>query len=94
MEEILSALEKSNRDRVLENGLDIQYIKNPSETAQMMATSSNGMAINYIVNPSEDVQLNATSQIGYAIKYIESTANDVQHNAISINLIKNPCKII
>jgi glutaredoxin 2 len=70
MSELLSELEKLNRELIRSDSYSIQNIENPSEDIQLFATSRNGFSIQYIENPSEVVQLNATSEDGLSLKYI------------------------
>ena len=57
---------------VKQNGLAIQYIKNPTEEMKLEAVKQNGLAIKYINNPTEEMKLEAVKQNGLAILYIKN----------------------
>ena len=67
------------------DGVDIQFIKNPSETVQLRAVSQNAFAILYIPNPSERVKIKAVKEDGYAIELIRNPSEHVQLEAIRRN---------
>jgi hypothetical protein len=41
MDEIISALEKASKQKVSKNGLNIEFIHNPSEDVQIIAIRNN-----------------------------------------------------
>jgi len=45
---------------IKQNGMLIQYIKNPSEKVQLAAVKQNGWVIGFIENPSKSIQLVST----------------------------------
>ena len=92
-------IEEKNLAAVNNNGLVIEYIKNPSEAVQLAAVKENADAIRYIKNPSEAVKLAAVNKDGYAIEYIENPSENVQlaavkQNGYAIEYIKNPSEAV
>jgi hypothetical protein len=86
-------------EAVKQDGLSIQYIKNPSKAVQLEAVKENGDAIDFIKNPIEEVQLEAVKQKGYAIEFISNPSEEVQleafkKNSRSIQYISNPSKVV
>lgn len=75
--------------QVKQDGLTLQYVKNPSPNIQLEAVKQNGYAIQYIHNPSETLQLEAVKQTGLSIKYIKNPSLNIQLEAI----IQNPTAI-
>jgi hypothetical protein len=99
MSDLANTEESKKRQWVQENAFNIQYLVNPSEAIQIIATSQKGTSIWYIKNPSEVVQLNATAQNGYAIQYIKNPSEAVQLNATlnmgnAIRHIENPSEAV
>jgi hypothetical protein len=82
MLELITALEKSNRDLVEFNGLAIKEIDNPSEAVQLNAVSKTSEAIMLIKNPSEAVNLISVAGNGYNIVFIENPSMAVILKAI------------
>jgi hypothetical protein len=74
-----------------DDGLVIQYIKNPSDQFQMAAVNQAGLAIRYIKNPNEQVQLAAVNNNYRAIKFIDNPSEQVQLIVVKKNgeYIKN-----
>jgi len=80
---------------VIQNGLLIEFIENPSEKVQLAAVNQDGSAIRFIENPSEKVQLAAVRKDPYVIEFIKNPSEEVQLEAVSqdgflIRFIKNP----
>jgi hypothetical protein len=80
---------------VEQNGLAIQYIKNPSDEVQKLAVRQNGLALEFLNNPSDEVQKLAVRQRGWAIEYIKNPSEELQRLAVqqvgqAIQSIKNP----
>jgi hypothetical protein len=93
------SLEELQIAAVKQNGLSIQFIKNPSESIQLAAVKQNGLSIQFIKNPSESIQLAAVKQNVYAIQYIENPSESVQLAAVkkygyAIAHIKNPSESV
>jgi hypothetical protein len=60
------------------DGLAIQYIKNPSEEIKLTAVKQNGLIIKYIKNPSEEIKSTAVEQNGLAIQHIKNPSKEVK----------------
>jgi hypothetical protein len=83
------------KNMVKQNGLAIQYIKNPSLEVQKFAVKQDWWAIQYIHNPSIEIQEFAVKQNGYAIEYIKNPSIEIQEFAVkqnwgAIRYIANP----
>lgn len=72
---------------VLQNGLALQYIKNPSRNIIINALTQNGLALKYVEKQDKEFALIATSQNGLALQYI--LFQDNKNNDIIINSLNN-----
>ena len=70
--------EKIQLEGVRQNGLVIEFIKNPSEQVKLEAVKEDGYAIQYIDNPSEQLQLEAIRQDGYNIEFIDNPSSYIK----------------
>ena len=82
---------------VKKDGLQIQYIENPTKELQLQQIRTNHFQIQYIENPSEEVQLQQVTEIWVQIKYIKNPSEEVQlqqvrDNGTQIRYIINPTK--
>lgn len=87
--------ENDKMDMIREDGLDIQFIKNPSDDMQMAAIVQNPESFRMIKNPSEKIQEYAIKILPDLIKYIPNPSENIQNvalreNPLYIMHIKNP----
>ena len=100
LKNILTKIGEINPEYTLEKqvynvGGLIQFIPNPSQTAQLVVVEKNPYSIRFIQNPSERVQLAAVRKWGWSIEYIQNPSERVQLAAVEkyprfIYYIKNP----
>ena len=84
---------------VLNEALEIRFIKSPSETIQLAVVLQDAYLIRFIDSPSEFVQMVAVMQDGYAIQCIAFSSELVKlaavcQNGYSIECIDSPSEIV
>ena len=86
---------KDQLEFVKENGLLLQYMKDPSEAVKLAAVRQNGSAIQYIAHPSDELIIESIYHDNYyGLKYLENLEEIQNSTAIQIAIIKdNPRNI-
>jgi len=65
--------------------INLEYIKNPTDTIIKLAINQAGWAIKYVNNPSEELQLLAVRKNYDSIKFIKEPCESVQEEAVKIS---------
>ena len=62
--------ERKDLEMVKQNGFDLKYVKNQTETVCLEAVKQNGYALQYVKNQTEEICLAAVIQDGWALDYV------------------------
>jgi hypothetical protein len=81
--------------KIIDDGLYITQIENPTNKMKLAAVKENGYAIGYIKNPTEQMKREAVKQNGIAIRMIDDPSDELKwealrQNRLAIHYIQNP----
>ncbi len=82
-------------EAVKKDGMQIEFIKNPSEEVKLAAVGESGYAVKFIKNPSEEVQVAAVQRSYFSVVMIRPVCEKAQLAAIkesaeALQLIDKP----